>query len=314
MKTALQLALLLLVTVCSSLAAEEPRTADEILKDYSAIKMPAVDATKTKDQDYIRDYINERAKVMQKQWALAEELYKAHPDHPRAVPLMAMRLAQQLQSAEYRTAMDQVEDFVRANPKNELSPQLLAITAMRDTDKDKQLAIYRRIIAEYPGSQTAKSAEGQIRQVEGIGKPFDLAFTDAITDKPVSIKGLQGKVVVIDFWATWCGPCVAEMPHMKELYAKFHDQGVEFIGISLDQPGDGLDKLKKFVEDKEIPWPQYYQGKGWQSDFSGSWGISGIPALFVVDADGNLYSTEARGKLEDLLPELIKKRDSKTDG
>ncbi len=309
MKTALQLALLALVTFCFSLAADEPRSAEEILKDYNAIKMPSLDATKTKDQDYIRKYIADRAEAMTKQGELAEELYKAHPDHPRAATLFAMRLAQKLQSADYRSAMGDVEEFVRANPKLALSPQLLAITAMRESNKDKRLAIYRRILADYPDSQSAKSAEGQIRQVEGIGKPFDLAFTDAITDKPVSIKELQGKVVVVDFWATWCGPCVAEMPRMKELNAKFHDQGVEFIGISLDQPGDGLNKLKKFVEEKEIPWPQYYQGNYWQSEFSSSWGINSIPALFVVDAAGNLYSTEARGKLEDLLPELLKKRD-----
>jgi thiol-disulfide isomerase/thioredoxin len=309
MKTALQPTILALLLVTCSFAADEPRTADEILKDYNAIKMPAIDATKTRDQEYVRDYIAERGKVMEKQGVLAEELYKSHPDHPRAAPLMAMRLAQKLQSADYRNAINDVEEFLRANPKNELAPQLLAMTAMREKDKEKQLAIYRRIIADFPHSQSAKSAEGQIRQVEGIGKPFDLAFTDAVTDKPVSMKELQGKVVVIDFWATWCGPCVAEMPRMKELYSKFHDQGVEFIGISLDQPGSGLDKLKKFVEENEIPWPQYYQGQGWQSDFSGSWGINAIPALFVVDASGNLVSTEARGKLEELLPELIKKRD-----
>jgi thiol-disulfide isomerase/thioredoxin len=309
MKTAFQLGCFAALAFSLSLAADEPRSADDILKDYDAIKMPTLDATKTRDQTYIREYLADRTQALEKQGVLAEELYKAHPDHPRAAQLMAMRLAQKLQSADYREAMPAVEDFVRANPKNELSPQLLMITAMREADKEKRLATYRRIVADYPSTRAAKTAAGQIRQVDGIGKPFDLAFTDAISDKPISMKGLEGKVVVIDFWATWCGPCVAEMPHMKELYAKFHDQGVEFIGISLDQPGDGLDKLKKFVEDKEIPWPQYYQGKGWESDFSASWGINSIPALFVIDAKGNLHSTEARGKLADVLPELIKKRD-----
>jgi thiol-disulfide isomerase/thioredoxin len=309
MKTALQLALLLLVTVCLPLAAAEPRTADEILKDYDAIKMPALDPSKTRDQDYIRKYITDRNVVMEKQGALAEELYKAHPDHPKAPQLMGLRLMQKLSGAEYANATGEAEEFVKAHPKSELSPNLLAMVAMRTDNRDKELDLYRRIVADYPDSQAALAAKGQLRQIEDIGKPFDLAFTDAITEKPVSMKGLHGKVVVVDFWATWCGPCVAEMPNMKQLYAKYKDKGVEFIGVSLDQPGEGLEKLKKFVEDKGIEWPQYYQGNGWQSDFSSSWGITGIPCLFVVDADGNLYSAEARGKLEDLIPELIKKRD-----
>src|SRR5207247_10089242 len=107
------------------------------------------------------------------------------------------------------------------------------------------------------------------------------------------------------FWANWCGPCGAEMPKMKGLYSQYKDSGVEFIGVSLDSPGDGLIKLKKFVEDKEIDWPQYYQGNSWQSEFSQSWGISGIPTVFVIDAEGKLYSTEGRGKLDKLIPELI---------
>ena len=115
------------------------------------------------------------------------------------------------------------------------------------------------------------------------------------------MKSLKGKVVVIDFWATWCGPCVAEMPKMKELYAKYHDQGVEFIGVSLDQPKEegGLDSLKKFVKENEIAWPQYYQGNFWESEFSKSWGVNAIPCVFIVDADGKLYSgrspRQARG-------------------
>ena len=97
---------------------------------------------------------------------------------------------------------------------------------------------------------------------------------------------------------------------MKELYAKYKDKGVEFIGVSLDQPKEegGLDKLKKFVAEEKIAWPQYYQGKGWESEFSMSWGINSIPCMFVVDTEGKLYSVEARGKLEELIPELLKKK------
>ena len=96
---------------------------------------------------------------------------------------------------------------------------------------------------------------------------------------------------------------------MKELYAKYKDKGVEFVGVSLDNPREqgGLDKLKAFVEKNKIEWPQFYGGKGWESDFAVKWGIQSIPAVFAVDADGKLASTEARGRLEELIPELLAK-------
>jgi thiol-disulfide isomerase/thioredoxin len=138
---------------------------------------------------------------------------------------------------------------------------------------------------------------------------FELEFTDAISGSTVSIKSLKGKVVVIDFWATWCAPCVVEIPKMKELYTKYRNQGVEFIGVSLDAPKEegGLDKFKTFVQKKEIAWPQYFQGRGWESEFSTSWGIDAIPTVFVVDTEGKLYSIEGRGKLEEMIPALLKK-------
>ena len=171
-------------------------------------------------------------------------------------------------------------------------------------------ALENRILKEFPDSRSAASILGTRRQLEGIGKPFELEFADAISGSTISMKALKSKVVVIDFWATWCGPCVAEMPHMKELYAEYHNKGVEFIGVSLDNPKEegGLDSLKNYVKSNGINWPQYYQGKGWDSEFSTSWGIQGIPTMFIVDTEGKLYSVEARGQLEKLIPKLLEKK------
>lgn len=201
-----------------------------------------------------------------------------------------------------------VEAFIKAAPTDNRAARLLGMLAeAHETGSAEQIALYERIRKEYPESSSAKYAAGKIRRVTSIGKPFELSFHDAITGETVDMKNLRGKVVVIDFWATWCGPCVAEMPHMKELYAQHREKGVEFIGVSLDNPEDkgGLEKLKKFVAEKEIPWPQYYQGNGWESEFSTGWGINSIPSIFIVDKKGNLHSTEARGKLEELIPKLL---------
>ena len=99
---------------------------------------------------------------------------------------------------------------------------------------------------------------------------------------------------------------------MKELYAKYRDRGVEFIGVSLDLSEKQNNKLKAFVAKNEITWPQYYQGNGWESEFSRSWGVNSVPHFVLIDAQGNLAVTNARlgalvgipgarGELEELI-------------
>jgi AhpC/TSA family len=98
---------------------------------------------------------------------------------------------------------------------------------------------------------------------------------------------------------------------LKELHTKYRGYGVEIIGVSLDYPADqgGLGAIKKCVTEKRIPWPQYYQGNAFDGEFSKWWGISAVPTVFVIDPAGNLYSTEARGKLDTIIPELIEARE-----
>jgi thiol-disulfide isomerase/thioredoxin len=205
-----------------------------------------------------------------------------------------------------------IKEFFKVAPANDYRGGRMLATLVSQADEKTKGALEDRIIKEFPETQFAKTLVGARRESEAIGKPFELKFTDAIGGKPVSIKNLKGKVVVIDFWATWCGPCVAEMPGMKTLYTQYRGQGVEFIGVSLDETREegGLDKLKKFVEEQEIAWPQYYQGKGWNSEFSTSWGIDAIPAVFIIDTEGKLFSVKARGKLEEMIPMLLEKKKS----
>jgi peroxiredoxin len=121
----------------------------------------------------------------------------------------------------------------------------------------------------------------------------DIQFT-AVDGRKVDLASLRGKVVLIDFWATWCGPCMGEIPNVVNAYHKYHEQGFEVIGISFDTNKAALNRV---TEDKGMPWPQYFDGKGWANDFGVKFGIHGIPTMWLIDAQGRIITKNARTDL-----------------
>ena len=121
----------------------------------------------------------------------------------------------------------------------------------------------------------------------------------------------KGKLVLLDFWATWCGPCRAELPNLTEVYKKFHKDGFEVLGVSLDQPNSGS-KLESFTKDNDMPWPQIYDGKYWQAEVAKKYEIESIPRAFLVDGDTGMIVAEGgdlRGEnLEKTVENQLSKR------
>jgi len=146
-----------------------------------------------------------------------------------------------------------------------------------------------KILEQIKGQEEAKKVADSL--VEGAKFP-DFDEKD-VAGKPLSVAKYKGKVVMVDFWATWCRPCVAELPNVQETYKKHHEKGFEIIGISLDQDEA---KLTNFVKAKEMPWQQFFDGKGWGNKLAVKYGVQSIPMTFLLDGEGKIIGKGLRGE------------------
>ena len=156
-------------------------------------------------------------------------------------------------------------------------------------------------------------ASGRLEILEMPRRPLSLKFT-AADGREVDLAKLRGKVVLIDFWATWCVPCIEEMPHVRAAYQKYHDKGFEVVGISFensrlvktDSPEEiaqkkqaAKEKMVKFAQENAMPWPHHFDGEYWSNEYGRRFAIHEIPAVFLIGKDGRLVTTDAHGdKLE----------------
>ena len=245
----------------------------------------------------------DRAKAFEEYAKGAQKLSKEFPDE--IGPLMMMAEASGLVEDNKLSVVlatkseNGILAILKKDPKNSpANAALVQIAGNADPEKAKKLL---RQVAENGPKREAARAKGQLTIMEALGKPVAIAF-ESVDGRKVDLTSMKGKVVLIDFWATWCGPCVAELPNVKKTYAKYHEKGFEIVGISLDQ---SKDKLIKFVGKEKMPWPQHFDGQGWKNEFAVKYGIQGIPAMWLIDKKGNLVDMKARGGLDGKVGKLL---------
>lgn len=138
----------------------------------------------------------------------------------------------------------------------------------------------------------------------GIGHQVDDFVASIVSGGTYTLSEDRGKVVLIDFWATWCPPCVAEFPHLREIYGELNQEGFEIIGISLDSDRQ---ELIRFLETRKIPWKIGFSGKGMDDDVARTFRVDSAPRYLLVDRDGFVQYSSALGgdKLEGAIRELV---------
>ncbi len=206
---------------------------------------------------------------------------------------------------------DSIADNFRLGTILEISNQpketLKVFEKLEKRDPDNYLVLdeLARIHERLGNSELAEEYRDKADPMSAlVGKVVpDFSATD-IEGKPISLEQYRGKVVLLDFWAVWCGPCISEMPNVKRVYNTYKDQGFEIIGVSLDT--DEV-RLRNYLKANDIPWHQIFSGQKWNSPLAKQYHIRSIPAPWLIARDGTLISREARGiELEQLVVEALK--------
>ena len=168
-------------------------------------------------------------------------------------------------------------------------------------------AIWNQVVRDFPGTVAARGAAISLDRLDAqlaaepdpsipeglqVGQKFP-GFTAAdLAGDPLSVAGHRGHVTLVDFWATWCGPCRGEMPNVIATYNQYHSQGFDIIGISLDSDRDAL---ASYTQAQGMTWPQYFDGLAWHNKLAVFYGVNSIPMDYLLDTHGIILGKELRG-------------------
>ncbi len=198
------------------------------------------------------------------------------------------------------------ENYVITNNTSVASPYILSqIAYSLEVDKlDSILNLFDKSLDSSAYTKRMKEKVAILKKVAIGKKAPDFTLNDT-TGNPISMSSFKGKYLLIDFWASWCGPCRAENPHNVALYKEFKGKDFEILGVSLD---DKRENWVAAIKSDNLTWPQVSDLKGWKSSVGKLYGVSGIPHTVLLDKEGVIIAKDLRGeKLREKVAEVLKK-------
>lgn len=232
------------------------------------------------------------------------------PDNIRAdaglvlLQIASMDFDRERTEASSKTLSAAINKFLETHPEDARAPalRLTEAQALEAFEPAKAKKLYEEA-AKNEDKEISDAGKTALELMAMRDKPLELSFT-AVDGSKVDLANLRGKVVLLDFWATWCQPCVEEVPEVVEAYGKFKERGFEIVGISLDEDKDAL---MKFTKEHKMTWPQFFDGKGWDNEIAKRFKIQSVPTMWLIDREGKLADASPRGRLDQAIESLLAK-------
>jgi len=300
-------------------AIPEPLVAQIMVQGYAGgftfIAEPDSDYTallKNGDGAYIKGgHLNDEWQAFLKYQAIQRAIADTLKIHYEAMKTQgkfrsASRVNDSLQ-AQYALIAHKTDSFLNSHDDIIASFTAQSNAVIRQLNAAESMKLYEQLGENAKNTISARLMKERIdrlRQSETGSKAPDFTLPLLAEGQALTLSKVRAKVKIIDFWASWCGPCRLNNPALRSIYADFHDKGLEIIGVSLDSK---YNAWAAAVNKDQLSWPQVSSLKGWKCDVARQYNVTSVPAIFILDENDNIIATNLRGeKLRTFLAERLK--------